>query len=354
MVYEVIALKTCDMNMNEIYPVFVVGHIRSGTTIFHKLLREACPGAVDLTDDDFECRTFWQAFGLKIGSAKTGTFCLSVGQDDVTDEHRMKIGAHIKTRCREGRMLINKNPHLMNKIGFVAEVLPTSRFVFIIREIMSTVSSTKLLFERIGISNEDYPPFIHYWPDCKLPCWYTVRNDCMRPQLTFSTMRRTAKKCANALGLKTIKAANSPSRVFKHKILSNFRHDHPDASRYYPGEGFTRIPEAWITQNINALEQLRTLDENRWMLVTYKDMVSDTRETIGRVLEFIKTNKPKLSDIPQQLDFERSEKWKKDLSQEEKESIKALTKQRSLEFNRICKHFRREFIAFNEIDRNSN
>jgi hypothetical protein len=334
------------MNRNNVFPLFVIGCVRSGTTIFHKLLLEACPKSLNLTDDDFESRTFWQEFTLKIGSRRTGTFCLPAKKDDILDAYRRAIVAYVNGRRGEGQVLINKNTHLMNKIGFVAEVIPTSRFVFIIREIMSTVSSTKHLFENMNLSNEDYPPFIHYWPDHELPCWYTIRNDRLRPQLTFRSVRRIAKKCAYGLRLKRLKDFTAPSRIFEHERFSSFYRDHPDRSRYYPGEGFARIPESWITLNINTLDQLQALDENRWMSVTYKDVVSNTQGIVERILGFIGIDKPELGCIPKQLDFSRSEKWRKGLSKEEKETVKALVQQRSLEFERMCRHFGTDLMAF--------
>ncbi len=334
------------MNDNKVSPLFVVGCVRSGTTIFHKLLLEACPQALDLTDEGHECRPFWQAFGLKIGARRTGTFCHSAAKDDDLTRHRAEIQAYVNSRCKEGAVLINKNPHLMNKISFVAEVLPTSRFILITREIMSVVSSTKLFFEHVNRSNEDYPSFLHYWPDCELPCWHTVRDNRFQLQLTFGGMRRFAKKSAYGLRLKKRKKITWPSRRFRHETFSSFYRDHLDKSRYYPGEGFARIPESWIELNINALDQLHALDERRWMSVTYEDLASDTRGIVKRSLEFIGVDKPELKSIPKHLDLSRSEKWRKGLSEGEKETVKDLVQQRSLKYERISRHFGIDLMAF--------
>lgn len=70
-------------------PVFIIGITRSGTTILHDMIMKACPEDVDLTsDDDFECRNFWQAFGLSIGSRRTGTYCGCATEADIDETSR--------------------------------------------------------------------------------------------------------------------------------------------------------------------------------------------------------------------------------------------------------------------------
>ena len=41
-------------------PVFIIGCIRSGTTVFHRTLLRAMPDAVEFDEHDFEMRSFWR------------------------------------------------------------------------------------------------------------------------------------------------------------------------------------------------------------------------------------------------------------------------------------------------------
>ncbi len=325
--------------------VFVVGCIRSGTTILRKLLLDACPSAVDLTDDDFESRPFWQAFGLRIGSRLTGTFCDCACMEDVNSAQRHSIQAYVRRRCANSRIMINKNPHLINKIGFVAEILPASRFVHIIREAMSVTASIRVAFENANTSNESYPPFVHYWPEGNLPCWWTFRNDCPGPSLTSGTIRRVAREACYRVGLKKRRGYTSPFRIFTHEKLSRIRRAYPDRSRYYPGEGFARIPEAWLTQNVNILHQLRAIDERRWLSVSYSELVAEPQNTIRRILEFTGVFDPQLDRTPQTLDLSRAEKWKTALTGAEQREVRTVINSRKPDLDTLCRQFGTELLA---------
>lgn len=325
--------------------IFIVGCVRSGTTILHKLLLDACPSAVDLTDDDFESRPFWQAFGLRIGSRLTGTFCDCARMGDVKSVQRQSMQAYLRRRCANSRIMINKNPHLINKIGFVAEILPTSRFVHIIREAMSVTASIRVGFEAANTSNESYPPFVHYWPEGELPCWWTIRNDCPGPPLTSGTIRRVARETCYRVGLKKRPPYTSPSRIFAHKKLSRIRRAYPDLSRYYPGEGFARIPEAWLIQNVNILHQLSAIAERRWFSVSYSELVTEPQNTIRRVLEFAGVLDPQLDRIPQTLDLSRAEKWKTALTEAEQREVRAVINSRKPDLDTLCRQVGTELLV---------
>ena len=240
-----------------------------------------------LSGDDGEDRTFWQDLGLQIGARRTGTFCLYASKDDVTEERRVRIQKHVDRICSGSRRLISDNAHLLNKIGFVAEALPQSKFILVIRQLESVVAEWKSGFNKANTNNEDYPAFVHYWPECEFPCWYVLRNDLSRPRITTASLRRWAVGGARFVGLKKGHPVALPWRPCSHEKLSSFLETHPDQSRYYPGEGFCRLPEAWIKMNHNALLQLQQLEPKRWRIVCFEDLVSDPRETIERMLDFL-------------------------------------------------------------------
>ena len=268
--------------------------MRSGKTT----LRRALQGIVDWRDstaeafgelcgDDGEGRTFWQAFGLRIGARRTGTFCLHADRADLCEEHRGRIQAHVARVCRGGRHLISDNAHLLNKIDYVAEALPQSKFILVVRALETVVSEWKVGFNKANTNNAEYPPFVHYWPEGEFPCWYVVQNDLWRPRITSASVRRWASRVARRVGLKKNSGGRDPSQQCKHERLSSFLKQYPDASRYYPGEGFCRLPEAWIKMNYNALVQLQRLSPQRWLPVPFEALLSQPHETLDRVCDFL-------------------------------------------------------------------
>lgn len=324
--------------------LFIIGSMRSGKTLMKDLIMKACPNAINLTDDDCECRTFWQYYGLRIGARATGTYCLAASKEDVRDEHRISIQEHIVKRCINNRMVINDSAHLMNKIGYVAEVLPESRFVHVIRDTMGMVSVTKKGFEHGNTNGESYPPYVHYWPDCEFPCWYTLRNDRKRCWPTIGAMRRKAREVCYCMGIKKRKLARSPSLVIAHERLSVFLEDHPDLTRYYPGDGFLRLPEAWLSQNYNIGLQLDLVEDHRWMGITYRDIVCDTRKTLAKVMEFAGCRDVQMNLIPAQLDKAYLHQWKTDLTDSEKKGVQSIIQSRSHDFNVICESFGEDLL----------
>lgn len=317
-------------------PLFVIGCARSGTTILHDLLMKASPHSVDLTsDDDFECRSFWQAFGLKIGSRRTGSLCLYASGGDIANDHRSEIQTYVANRGKDAG-IITKNPHLMNKIGFVADVLPNARFVLIVREIMGVVASTKIGFNNANKGDDDYPPFIHYWPNAKFPCWSYLEDDITKRNFNKNKFYRGAKNLFGIFRNAKNQSVNEPGRVFPHIKLSDFEKEHPDRNRYYPGDGFACIPESWLSLNSNALKQLTEIDLSRWMVISYLDLVENPKITIKRILDFGEFNKTIYEFLPKNLDRNTSKKWRENLTKEEQFIVRQKVYERKDDYKKIC------------------
>lgn len=327
-------------------PVLIVGCIRSGTTILHKLLLSACPKSVDLTDDDFEGRYFWQDLGLTIGSRSTGTYCCRAGSENVDEDGCRRTADYIESRTQGGKFVITKSPHLLNKISFVGRVLPAARFVLIIRDPMSVVASKKGLFQSAHTENEDYPPFVHYWPEETAPCWWTVQDDRSGPVLTAGLVRRKGKEVLRALGLKKRKQLTAPGKMFEHERMSAFLADHPELSRYYPGSGFARIPEAWLTLNVNACRDLTALEGHRWLIVTYSDLVREPRRVIAKICDFADLSAVDLNAVPDRLDESRSQKWRSDLTGDEQEIVSEhMQTHAKSDFELLCRFAGHDLLA---------
>ena len=327
-------------------PIFIIGITRSGTTILHDMVMKACPGVVDLTnDDDFECRNFWQEFGLTIGSRRTGTFCECAKETDIDESSRVTIQAYVSSRLSQGG-LITKNPHLLNKIDYVANILPNAKFVLIVRDVMGVVASEKVGFNNAFQGDEDSPSFIHYWPDTDFPCWSYVKMDVGGPkQVKKSPLRQFKTLVKKTLVDIKNKSLNEPGKIFPHIKYSEFVRKYPDISRYYPGDGFHRLPESWLTLNFNAIKQLKNLHKSRSIVISYENLVNDTKGVVNEILTFGGYDTPDIDLIPNQLNQDSADKWKSNLTEEEQEIVRIHLEEKNEEFDIICRATGHKMLA---------
>jgi len=84
---------------------------------------------------------------------------------------------------------------------------------------------------------------------------------------------------------------------------------------------------------------MQALDKKRWTMVTYEDLVRDTRSVVGKVFNFMDIDNPDMEGIPVQLDTSFLDGWKKALSKKEQKSVKSITALRSFELEELSKYF---------------
>jgi hypothetical protein len=321
---------TGDMGDNEMAiaePVFIIGCIRSGTTILHKMLSAYCPSAIDIDDVDFECRTFWQQRGYNIGSPKTGSYCDGADGSDLTESRRREILDYFARRTGANRHIVAKNPHLSNKVALLHRLFPRAKIVHIIREVLSVAASTKVHF--LGVARgENYwqQPFVHYWPDTNhLPCWCTI------PASNATVYREGLR-----LRIRRLKNGRPKVPPARHTDPNVFRREHPDPSRYYPGEGFRRIPESWLRINADIIGQVDALGlKPIYLPVNYTDLVGRTKDTLRRITEFCGIDRTDPDAVPDALDSSRQHKWRQDLSEDEQRAVVDVVAEREEDAKRI-------------------
>jgi hypothetical protein len=307
-------------------PLFLLGCMRSGTSVAHDLLLRYFPAARDLDPRDFEGRVFWQERGFNIGSPRTGTRCDAYGGAAVTDTRAQEMRAYAERRAGRDRHVVNKNPHLSNKIGLVTAVFPEARILHLVREQRAVVASMKLQLDAIHAGDNAYGfPFVHYWPEePTLPCW-----SCVRARSSKAPSPGLARRSRRWLRRWRLPAP-------PHATADNFRARHPDPTRYYPGDGFRRIPESWLRLNADIIRQVDAAGaQDRYLALNYADLVQRTRETLAAVAAFAGIERTAPGAVPVALDPSRQVKWRHDLTVDEQRGVAAVTAERTADADLI-------------------
>ena len=98
-------------------------------------------------------------------------FCLHMDAGDVTEDVRRSMHRYyaddVLGKRSSGRVL-NKCPHLANKLRYVRAIFPDARFVHIVREPVAMVASWVKVMEAV-------PELVLYWPDSEYPCLWVLR-----------------------------------------------------------------------------------------------------------------------------------------------------------------------------------
>lgn len=297
-------------------PVFVAGCMRSGTSLLLNTLDEH----PQLLKVGFELNDIWST----IGGAKCTDRCEHKTADDLDLTYAHNMTNYFSESIREAKTFIrhvqrvrnrwvqgsggifydwenivpvNKSPHLMNKIGYVNAMYPNAKFVFIVRSIYGQSSSMKMHFERY-LSKKGV---IGLLPNNDHDCWSIINKD------------------------------------DAHEIYKN---------RCYPGN-FNLIPEAWMRLNKLALSELEQLDDDRYIIISYENLVLEQYNVLKRVFDFLDLDKKHRAK--EEKLFNRSRKlmnnhtgnplsnWEQYLSKEQIESIYKVIEANQEEYTKIQK-----------------
>ena len=252
-------------------PLFIIGHIRSGTTLLHHVIRSTCPNIVDIEENDFEGRFFWQDRGISQGSPDTGTRCLSHDGEHINPDQITEMRKYVQDRMSDGKIVVTKNPHLCNKIGLLAKVFPEAKILHIVRHHLAVIASTKLIYAGGGFGRYSYD-FEFYWPESdQYPCWWAVPKD--------------KDRFREGQGLERLLPQIKCHYTFEDPNV--FHQQYPDKSRYYPGDGFFRIAEGWLRINSDIIRQIDRFNMgDQYMAINYDDLVERPNDTLMKIKDF--------------------------------------------------------------------
>jgi hypothetical protein len=135
-------------------PVIIVGSGRSGTTLLFRLLGQhpglvATRGFPDGEDTEMWVRVAGAAIAGFVGeraeTAVGSCLCLPMDERDVDQQRCRFVHDHLASRYggSGARRLLNKNPHLSNKLRFVHRMFPDVNFIHVIRNPLAVIASWK-------------------------------------------------------------------------------------------------------------------------------------------------------------------------------------------------------------------
>lgn len=278
-------------------PVFLIGLMRSGTTLLMNTLSEH----PQLLKAGFELNQMW----TEIGGAPCSSECVERLATDVEADYQNNVTAYFASYIQQSKSLLrhssrwsqkrfygsgrvfydwdhlhlmNKSPHLSNKISYLNKMYPNAKFVVIVRSPYGQAASQKMHF----LSNHKKRNINFYLPDDEASCWS-----------------------------KRIMGAES----------------NLEKERIFPGN-FSMIPEAWLKLNTTIFKHLNDVEESRKIVFAYEDFILNREECMSSIFKLLNL-KAEHQKVEQKIISKHRkvhntttkgnplEKWKKYLSQEE-------------------------------------
>jgi SAM-dependent methyltransferase len=264
-------------------PVFIVGCMRSGTTLLAELLGKH----QGILYSPFELRNVWsKAGGVPMASPKTGdSLCPHLTAKDVTAEQIESLSlafqdVHSKNfadgKTRDA-IFLSKNPHLCNKLAFVERLFKEPRYIWIYRNLVDVVLSLKGLFTSVYELHKTY----HYWPEKEysdeVRCWNCFHGNVL------------------------------PIGVNK--------------SRCFPGGDITYLAEYWVENNSAVGRFFSTIPLTRKFIVREEDLLVDAVHALKQCFSFLHLSPDVHAFDISHIDRDRNGRWKSALTKEERSAI---------------------------------
>ncbi len=253
-------------------PVFIVGCGRSGTTLLFDLLKRHQSLVSTTGFPDGEDHVGWIRHGgaLISGLANPNNdsghvghhFCLHMNEADVTQDIRRAMHRYYAEEVLAERptgRVVNKCPHLSNKLRYVLEIFPDARIVQIVRDPVAMVASWVKVMQAV-------PDLLIYWPDSDYPCLWVMP------------------------------AGDAPGR----------RQCFARESRVYPGGGLLRFADYWAEVNRNIPSQLADMSD-QLLTIRYEDLVADPTKLLRQVTDFCRLDP--FVDVPVPIVLDRNSAW---------------------------------------------
>ena len=254
-------------------PIFIVGCGRSGTTLLFELLKRHSNLAPTVGHPDGEDHVGWIRHGGAIISGlanpqgDTGhvgyDYCLHMTEEDLREEMRRSMHRYYATEVLRGRSsarVINKCPHLSNKLRYVRAIFPDARFVHIVRDPVAMVASWVNVMKAV-------PDLVLYWPESAFPCLWVLRAQ--RQGATWGPFERD--------------------------------------QRLYPGGGLLRLADYWAMVNANIPRQLYDTP-SQLLTIRYEDLVAAPVRVLHQITDFCQLDP--FPTVPVSIEPERNSAYR--------------------------------------------
>jgi len=250
-------------------PVFIIGCGRSGTTLLFNLLK-GHPGLAPTTGHpDGEDHVGWIEHGgaviagLATPAGDSGHVgyhvCPYMDELDVSEETKSAMHRYYATQVLKGRKglrVVNKCPHLSNKLRYVRAIFADALFIQIVRDPVAMTASWVNIMKAV-------PELMLFWPDSQYPCFWVLES----------------------------KGASSRSRSLRSE------------PQLYPSS-LRLFADYWTATNGNIPRQLGD-SPSQLLTVSYENLVASPREELRRITDFC--DLPPLSSLPVEIEENRNQ-----------------------------------------------
>ena len=262
-------------------PYFLVGCMRSGTTLLAELLGRHR----EIVYAPFELRETWSKVGgVPMASPKTrDSVCPHLGACDVRPGQSLRLtqafyDVYQKNLGNKNKnaIFLNKNPHLCNKLFFVNELFKESKFIWIYRDLPDVVASLKNLFVNVYKKREVW----HYWPEkdgAEIRCW---------------------------------------GCFFGGSLSENV-----DPARCFPGGDIRLLAEYWLENNMAVSDFFKSLSSGQTLAVKEEEVVSNTETAVAKCLAFMEVPLDTANLEGYLIDNQRNGKWKEVLTEADQRAL---------------------------------
>lgn len=157
-------------------PIFIIGAPRSGTTVLSHLLQNHPSIMRTHGLPDGEDTKMWVKYadvkmagigGRRAYQAIGSNICVPMGKDDFDENRARMLRYYLWCKYQAKyphKWILNKNPHLTNKLSFVKAIFSDAKFIHLIREPFANIASLEKML------------LVHYrlqfvLPEIDVPCW---------------------------------------------------------------------------------------------------------------------------------------------------------------------------------------
>jgi len=247
-------------------PVFIIGCGRAGTTLLFQILQQHPKLAPTTGYPDGEDHEGWVRHGQCIISGLgnvsqdpgvTGYhYCLHMTEEDADPDIVANMHKYYFSEVFRGdsaKRVLNKCPHLSNKLRYVRAIFPDAVFIHVVRDCLPTVFSWIKMMQ----TQKD---LVLHWPSTEFPCFWVMPAE---------------------------GGGDSRARMFRHE------------GSLYPGGGVDRLVDYWIETNRNIPRQLADTP-SQLLTIRYEDFISDPLSELNRAAEFCELDEL-FTQVPESL-----------------------------------------------------